>query len=79
MAVGIEFPKRRFGVIAIEKGFITTNELWEALLRQKGQEVREEEITQIGMLLKDLNYLSAAQMNEVLDVMKEEKEVVIPS
>jgi hypothetical protein len=31
LAIGIEYPERRFGVIAMEKGFINADQLWETL------------------------------------------------
>jgi len=39
-AVGIDPPERRFGSIAMDKGFIKADQLYEALMRQRAQETR---------------------------------------
>jgi hypothetical protein len=77
--IGIEFPRRRFGVVAMEKGFISADQLWEALVRQTAQDSGLTERRHIGMILKDLGYLSFSQLNEVLQAMEpktESKETV---
>lgn len=73
LSVGIEYPQRRFGLIAIEKGFITVDELWEALMKQKAQSA-DAERRHIGMILKDMGYIKVAQIDEVLESMKQEAE-----
>ncbi len=70
--LGIAYPQRRFGVIAIEKGFITVDQLWEALTRQKGQSSGNADRRHIGMILMDMGYLVVGQINEVLEAMKQE-------
>ncbi|MGD2125515.1 MAG: hypothetical protein PVG99_05505 [Desulfobacteraceae bacterium] len=72
LSAGLEYPQRRFGVIAIEKGFITADQLWEALVRQKTQDSGEIERRNVGMILKDMGYLSVSQVNEVLQAMEKE-------
>ena len=67
--IGIEYPQRRFGVVAMEKGFISADQLWEALVRQKAQDSGLAERRHIGMILKDLGYLSFSQLSEVLQAM----------
>ena len=67
LSVGIEYPQRRFGLIAIEKGFITVDDLWEAIVRQKAQDSAERR--HIGMILKDLGHLTISQIDEVLEAM----------
>jgi hypothetical protein len=74
LSIGIEYPERRFGVIAMEKGFINADQLWEALVAQKTQVTRAIERRHVGMILKDLGYLSVPQVNEVLETMKAEME-----
>ena len=54
--VDIELPQRRFGFIAIEKGFIKADHLFEALMRQRAQETGGLERRPLGMILKDLGY-----------------------
>jgi tellurite resistance protein len=74
LAIGIEYPERRFGVIAMEKGFINADQLWEALVAQKAQVTGDAERRHVGMILKDLGYLSMFQINQVLQTMKAEME-----
>ena len=73
-AIGIDLPQRRFGFIAIEKGFIKADQLYEALIRQRAQETGRTERRPIGMILKDLGYLSVSQVNEILQILQHEAE-----
>ncbi len=68
----IELPQRRFGLIALEKGFIKADQLYEALLRQRAQETEGADRRPLGMILKDLGYLSVSQIEEVLQTLEEE-------
>jgi hypothetical protein len=72
--IGIEYPQRRFGVVAMEKGFISADQLWEALVRQKAQDSGLTERRHIGMILKDLGYLSFSQLNEVVQALEAKSE-----
>jgi hypothetical protein len=74
LAIGIEYPERRFGVIAMEKGFLNADQLWEALVIQKAQVTGDAERRHVGMILKDLGYLSVSQLNDVLETMQAETE-----
>ena len=69
---GIGLPQRRFGFIAIEKGFIKADQLYEALMRQRAQETGGAERRPLGMVLKDLGYLIVSQINEILQALQEE-------
>jgi len=71
-AVNIDPPERRFGSIAMDKGFIKADQLYEALMTQKVQETRGGERRPLGMILKDLGYLSVAQVDEILEVLERE-------
>jgi len=71
---GIGLPERRFGFIAIEKGFIKADQLYEALMRQRAQETGGTERRPLGMILKDLGYLSVSQINEILQTLQDEEE-----
>jgi hypothetical protein len=73
-ALGIDLPQRRFGFIAIEKGFIKAEQLYEALLRQRAQETGGAERRPLGIILKDLGYLSVSQVNEILQTLQHEAE-----
>ena len=70
--IGIDLPQRRFGFIAIEKGFIKADQLYEALLKQRAQETGGAERRPLGMILKDLGYLSISQVNEILQTLQDE-------
>ena len=72
--IGIDLPQRRFGFIAIEKGFIKADQLYEALIRQRAQETGGAERRPLGMILKDLGYLSVSQINEILETLQYEAE-----
>jgi hypothetical protein len=71
---GIELPQRRFGLIAIEKGFIKADQLYEALIRQRAQETGGAERRPLGMILKDLGHLSLSQIDEILQTLEVEAE-----
>ena len=71
-AMDLDLPERRFGFIAIEKRFIKADQLWEALIKQRAQETGKAERRPLGMILKDLGYLSVSQINEVLQTLEEE-------
>jgi hypothetical protein len=70
--IDIDLPERRFGFIAIEKGFIRADQLWQALIEQRAQETSGRERRPLGLILKDLGYLSVSQINEVLQTLQEE-------
>ena len=71
-AMDMDLPQRRFGFIAIEKRFIKADQLWEALIKQRAQETGKAERRPLGMILKDLGYLSVSQIDEVLQTLEEE-------
>lgn len=63
----IQYDKR-FGAIAIEKGFITLDELIEALTIQVKEEIEHGEHKLIGTILFDKDILTADQVQEVVNV-----------
>jgi hypothetical protein len=69
---GLDLPQRRFGLIAIEKGFIKADQLYEALMSQRAQETGGAERRPLGLILKDLGYLSVSQIGEILQTFKVE-------
>ncbi len=73
-ASGMDLPERRFGFIAIEKGFIRADQLWEALIKQRAQETGGIERRPLGLILKDLGYLSVSQIDDILQTLKDEAE-----
>ena len=67
----IEHYEKRFGVLAIEKGFITPDELFEALRVQVQDEIEKGTHRLIGEILLDRNSMTPAQIDEVLKLIFE--------
>jgi len=65
--MGTEFLDKRFGVTAVEKGFITKDQLFEALRTQITEELEKNEHRLIGRILYDMELLTLSQIEEVLD------------
>ena len=64
----IKVHDKRFGVIAVEKRFITKEQLFEALRVQVEEDLSGKSHTLIGIILIRLGYLSPEQADEVLSV-----------
>ena len=58
--------EKRFGNIAIDKGFITDQQLVEALNLQVLEEIREGSHRLTGEVLFGLEYITTKQIEEVL-------------
>ena len=67
--VEVEQKQLRFGTIAIEKGFITKEQLMDAIGIQVGDELEQRAHRRIGTILFDLGYISHHQIDEVLKEM----------
>lgn len=67
--VELERKQLRFGTIAIEKGFITKEQLMDAIGIQVGDELEHRAHRRIGKILFDLGYMSHEQIDEVLQEM----------
>jgi hypothetical protein len=63
----IEHYEKQFGIIAIEKGFISSDELIEALKIQVKEDIEYETHRLIGEILLDQNFITAQQIQEVLN------------
>lgn len=59
----------RFGTVAIKKGFITKDELLEAIGAQIDMEINDLEANFIGTILYSLGYMSLEQISEVVESM----------
>jgi hypothetical protein len=66
----IEVHDKRFGVIAVEKGFITKEQLFEALRIQVEEDLLGTSHRLIGHILIALGYLTHEQAEEVLLAMR---------
>ena len=62
----IEHFEKQFGIIAIEKGYITAENLIEALKTQIEEDLTLNDHRLIGEILMDMGCLSAEQIQEVL-------------
>ena len=63
----IEHYEKQFGIIAIEKGFITADNLIETLKIQVEEEIKYKTHRLIGEILLDRGYITPAQIQDVLD------------
>ena len=59
--------KKRFGTIAFEKGFVTKEQLAEALKTQVMEELEKKEHRLIGAILHDKGFMIFSQLQEVLE------------
>jgi hypothetical protein len=60
---------KRFGAVAIQKGFITLEQLLEAMKDQIVEDLESIERRLIGQILWEKGYISTEQIREVLDAM----------
>ena len=58
-----------FGEVALEKKYVTTDQLYEALTAQARSKVEGRTEKLLGQVLLELGYLSADQIREILDVL----------
>ena len=61
-------PYKRFGVIAVEKGFITKEQLMYALNIQANENIDEGRHRLIGQILLEEKLMTEAQVEEVMKV-----------
>ena len=62
----VEVRDKRFGVIAVEKGFITNEQLFDAMKIQVEEDLEGKTHTLIGVILVRLGYLTPEQTEEIL-------------
>ena len=58
--------KKRFGAIAVEKGFISDTQLMEAIEIQSFDDMEGKEHRLIGTILFEQGYMNAKQVDDVL-------------
>lgn len=68
----VEKLDKRFGVTAVEKGFITAEQLFEAIKLQITEDLKPVGHRLLGEILLDEGHITAEQINEVLASMEEE-------
>ena len=59
----------RFGILAIQKGFITKEQLLEALAIQIDMGLKGTEAKLIGLILYDLGYMNEEQIQKTIKSM----------
>lgn len=60
---------KRFGAVAIQRGFITVEQLLDAMKDQIVEDLESSEHRLIGQILWEKGYISTEQIKEVLDSM----------
>ena len=65
--------EKRFGVIALEKGFITADDLIKALTIQANENIKKERHRLIGEILLGMELMSAKQIEEVVSTIIRER------
>ena len=72
-----KYLQKRFGAIAVEKGFITEDQLGEALTIQAKENVEEGKHRLLGRILLEQGLITNSQLDEVLETMNRAMEYVI--
>jgi len=67
--MAIEDLDLRFGSVAVKKGFITSEQLIEVLSIQATENVENNKHRIIGTILREKEYLSIEQIDEILKEM----------
>ena len=62
--------QKRFGFIAVEKGFITADQLVEAFKVQVLEEIEKDKHRLIGAILFEHGFITLPQIDEVLQSMQ---------
>ena len=62
----IEHYEKRFGLIAVEKGFITSDELIKALTVQVREDIEQGTHRQLGQILLEQDNISPNQIEAVV-------------
>ena len=65
-----EFIEKRFGVTAVKKGYITSDQLIEALAVQVAEDISTGDHDLIGRILFEQGLLTLERIDEVLIAMK---------
>jgi len=63
----MEQLKKRFGFMAVTKGFITIDQLIEAMKIQVREEINKGVHRLIGAILIEMGFMNTSQVNEVLE------------
>jgi hypothetical protein len=61
----------RFGAIAVDKGFITPEELYLALEIQAKENIEEKKHRLLGQIMIDMNFLTEEQVEEIVETINQ--------
>jgi len=70
--ISIGEPEKRFGIIAIEKGYVTPDDLIEALRIQVQEDIGQEKHQRIGEILVTKGKMTDAQVEDVLEALSQQ-------
>ena len=59
--------EKRFGILAVKRGFITEEQVVEAIKTQKAEEEKTGESRFIGRILLEQGLISISQIDEILE------------
>ena len=62
--------EKRFGILAVEKGFVSPEQIREALEIQVRENIEKKKHRFIGTILVEQGYLKHSQISEVLKAME---------
>ena len=62
-----EDKEMRFGVVAVNRGFVTTEQIIEALNIQVREDIATGKHRKVGMILLEKGYMTMTQIDEVLN------------
>ena len=62
-------PVKRFGFMAVEMGFITLDQIIEAMKIQVREDLENQKHRLVGEILVDLGFMNPSQVDEVLKAM----------
>ncbi len=71
--ISIGEPEKRFGLIAIEKGYITPHDLIEVLKEQVEEDIEKGSHRLIGEILAGRGKMTAEQVEDVLMALSQQK------
>ena len=77
MTIAVEVHDKRFGVIAVEEGYITKEQLFEALKIQVEEDLLGNPHTLIGIILIRLGYLTREEADHVLLTLKKSNRLLV--
>ena len=69
----MSMAKKMFGEVAFEMGFVTTDQLYQALTIQAKEEAAQRPYRFLGQILIDLGHMNEKQVLEVLKVLHSPK------